>query len=85
MFDQQRLRDYRTNASRASESNKSNDQMNKKEGKIAHPGILSKLQNRRVFDTVLQFARDTCRLVPPMSISRPSGGNRRTSLARPAR
>jgi hypothetical protein len=59
MFDQQRLRDYGTNASRASKSNKSNDEMNKKEGKIAHPGILSKLQNRRIFDTVLQFARDT--------------------------
>jgi hypothetical protein len=43
MFDQQRLPDYRPNASRPSESNKSNDEMDKKEGKITHPGILSKL------------------------------------------
>ena len=41
MFNQQRLRDYRTNASRPSESNECNQEMNEKEGKITHAGILS--------------------------------------------
>ena len=45
MFDQNRFRNYRTNAARPSESSKSNDEMNEKDDKITHLGIVSKPQN----------------------------------------
>jgi hypothetical protein len=47
MFDQNRFRNYRTNAARPRDSNKSNDEMNEKDHQITHPGIVSKPQNVR--------------------------------------
>jgi hypothetical protein len=45
MFDDHRLRNYGTNAARSSQSSKSNDEMNEKDDKITHLGIVSKPQN----------------------------------------
>ena len=45
MFHQYRLSNYRTNAARPRDSNKSNDEMNEKNDRIAHLGILSKPQD----------------------------------------
>ena len=45
MFNEHRLRNYRTNAARPRESNKSNDEMNEKGDKTTHLGIVSKPHN----------------------------------------
>jgi hypothetical protein len=42
MFDENRLRNHRTNPARANDSSKSRDEMNEKGHKIAHLGIVSK-------------------------------------------
>ncbi len=44
MFDEHRLRNYGTNAARPRESSKSNDEMNEKDDKITHLGIVSNLK-----------------------------------------
>jgi hypothetical protein len=45
MFDEHRLRNYGTNAAWSAQSSKSNDEMNEKDDKITHLGIVSKPQN----------------------------------------
>ena len=45
MFDQQRLRDYGTNAARPGKSSKSNQEMNENDDQIPHPGIVSNPHN----------------------------------------
>lgn len=44
MFDEHRLCNYGTNAARPSEPSKSNDEMNEKDDKITHLGIVSNLK-----------------------------------------
>jgi hypothetical protein len=55
MFDEHRLRNNGTDTARSGQSRKSNDEVNEKDDKIAHLGILSKPQD---VGTTLQFARD---------------------------
>ena len=47
MFDEHGLRNYGTNPTRSGQSSKSNDEMNEKDDKIAHLGIVSKPHNVR--------------------------------------
>jgi hypothetical protein len=50
MFDENRTPNYRTKAARPRKSGKSNDEMNEKNDKITHLGIVSKPQNVGILD-----------------------------------
>ena len=53
VFDQDRLRNYRTNATRPRESSKSNDEMNEKDDKITPLPIVSKPHKCEEFRPIL--------------------------------